>query len=187
MVSKLCTSSQSQSYAMDVRFTGVYPLSLSITRSLIRTHRNGDRNATCGLKIHLNTTAPLKRPPMPPRLPDRRLLAPPLRIPNSIPLKRQIEKLQANHEEEKGRKKAKKQAKKAANPSSLTRREQKLQAERERTITSLNAPAHAAEQCFERHRSNYLSIKDNQTDLALRGHYRQDTDFIKHQVDPLSG
>ena len=48
-----------------------------------------------------------------------------LRTPDSAPLKRQIEELQAKHEKEKGRKKAKLQAKKAANPSGLTGREER--------------------------------------------------------------
>lgn len=46
---------------------------------------------------------------------------------NSIPLKRQIDKLQAKLEVEKSKKKAKHQAKKAANLSSLTGREERLQ------------------------------------------------------------
>ena len=48
-----------------------------------------------------------------------------LRTPDSIPLKRQIEELQAKHQKEKDKKKAKLQAKKAANPSGLTGREEK--------------------------------------------------------------
>ena len=89
----------------------------SITLSLIRTHRSGECNAPWGLKIHPNTTTPR------------------LRNPNSIPIKRQIEEVQANHKEERSRKKAKKQAKQAANPFGSTGREEKLQAERERTIS----------------------------------------------------
>ena len=36
-------------------------------------------------------------------------------------------------------------------------------------------------------RSNYLSIRDNQTDLSLRGHYQQGANFIEHQVAPFIG
>ena len=31
-------------------------------------------------------------------------------------------------------------------------------------------------------RSNHLSIRDDQTDLSLRGHHQQGADFIEHQV-----
>ena len=61
------------------------------------------------------------------------------------------------------------------------------QAERDRTLASLNTRAALTEQCFAQMRSHYLAQRGNETDPGLRDFHQAAVNFIDVQVSPLIG